>query len=58
MADNFAQRIYTFDQTNSTLNICGDPNPTIDSINTNFNDSILTVDLNISHTSSSLTIGF
>jgi len=58
MIDNVAHKLYTFDQTNSTTNICGDPYPSIDAINTNFNDSIIIVDLNITHTGMTLDIGF
>jgi hypothetical protein len=58
MIDNVAQKLYTFDQTNSTANICGNPYPTYDSINTNFNDSMIIVDFNVTHTRSTLDISF
>jgi hypothetical protein len=51
MADNIAQKIYLFDQFNSTNNLCGDPSPVIDTINKNFNDSIINFDFNFTHTS-------
>lgn len=54
MVDNVAQKIYNFQQTNSTLNICGDPYPVIDSINKNYNDSIVQVDFLMNHNSSVL----
>ena len=58
MTDNIAQKIYLFDQFNSTINICGDPSPVIDTINKNFNDSIINVDFNFTHTSSTLDLSF
>ena len=58
MVDNVAQKIYTFDQNSTGLNICGDPYPSIDSMNTNFNDSITTVDFTVNHTRSVLDLGF
>lgn len=54
MVDNVAEKVYNFQQTNSTLNICGDPDPVIDSINKNFNDSIVLVDFVMNHNSSVL----
>lgn len=56
MVDNVAQKIYNFQQTNSTQNICGDPYPVIDTINKNFNDSVILVDFIASHNSSALNI--
>ena len=58
MVDNVAQKIYTFDQNSSSSNICGDPFPSIDSINTNFNDSIIDLDITINHTRSVLDLAF
>ena len=58
MVDNVAQQIYSFNQTSSTQNLCGDPYPTIDSFNTNFNDSVFLVDFTVNHTQSTLNIGF
>jgi len=58
MVDNFAVRTYLFGQTNSSTEICGDPNPVFDSINTNYKDSILIVDLNITHNSNILDVSF
>lgn len=57
MVDNKAEQIITFDQTNSTLEICGDPYP-IDSINTNYNDSIVLIDLNVTHSRSIVDLSF
>lgn len=54
MVDNAAQKIFNFQQTNSTINICGDPYPVVDSINKNYNDSIILVDFTIIHNSSVL----
>lgn len=58
MVDNVAEKIYTFDQNSTGSNICGDPFPSIDSINTNFNDSITTVDFTVNHTRSVLNLVF
>lgn len=38
------------------MNVCGDPTPVIDSINTAFNDGIVTITTTISHTALSATI--
>lgn len=54
MVDNAAQKIYNFQQTSSITNICGDPYPVVDSINKNYNDSIILVDFTINHNSSVL----
>jgi hypothetical protein len=58
MVDNVAAKIYTFGQTNSSSNLCGDPTPVLDSINNNYNDSILFVDFNTTHTSPFLDVSF
>ncbi len=38
--------------------MCGDPNPVYDSINTNFKDSIVTLDATIPHNNSVLNLAF
>ena len=58
MADNVAQKILLFDSSNSSTNICGDPNPVFDTINRNFNDSIVDLDVNFTHSSSTLDLSF
>lgn len=58
MVDNVAQKIYTFHHNSSSSNICGDPYPSIDSINTNFNDSIIDLDITVNHTRSFLDLAF
>lgn len=47
----------TFDSTNGgTTDFCGNPSPTPNSVDTNFNDLIVSVDVSFSHTASSLVI--
>jgi hypothetical protein len=58
MVDNRAEKIYTFDYTNSTVNLCGDPYPVINTINKNYNDSVIYLDINVTHSSSQLDISF
>lgn len=57
MVDNVAEKIYNFQQTNSTQEICGDPFPVVDSINKNYNDSIILVDFTMNHNSSIMNLG-
>jgi hypothetical protein len=57
MVDGTTASTLTFNSTNpGTTDICGDPTPIADSINTNFNDASTTVSVTISHTSSTATI--
>lgn len=47
----------TFDATNGgSTNLCGNPYPLTDSVNTNFNDVIQPIDITISHSSSTFTL--
>lgn len=57
MVDGVTVQVYTFNSTNGgTTDICGNPTPVTDTINTSFNDLIVSVSITIPHTSSSLTL--
>lgn len=50
---------FTFNSANAgTSNLCGNPSPILDAINTNYNDKIVNVDITIPHTASTLTVEF
>lgn len=56
--DGLTQKVYTWDSTFNGTDICGTPNPVIDSINLSYSDGAVALDINISHTASTLTLGF
>lgn len=56
--DGRTQRVYTWSSTFNGTDICGYPNPIIDSLNPSYSDGPVYLDLNISHSASTLTLGF
>ena len=40
------------------MNICGDPIPVIDSVNSNYNDTVINLNLTYTHTSPTMNIEF
>lgn len=58
MVDNQTQVLYQWNSTTGSTDICGDPHPVINGINSNYNDSIFTLNINVTHTSSTLNITF
>jgi hypothetical protein len=58
MVDSQTQISYQWNSTTGSNNICGDPNPVINGINSNFNDSIITLNINVTHTSPTLNLTF
>ena len=47
---------YLDNSNGGTTDICGNPTPIFDSINTNYNDIAITVNVSIPHTSSTLSL--
>ena len=59
MADGSTAGLFSFDSSNpGTSDLCGNPNPIPDSINTNYNDNLVTLNVTIAHSASSLTLTF
>jgi hypothetical protein len=57
MVDGTTAHTMTFDNTNAgSSDICGNPTPVADTVNTNFNDAIIPVSFTVLHTSSSLSL--
>jgi len=57
LVDGVSVQVYTFtSQNGGTTNLCGNPNPISDSINTNFNEVISFLNVTIPHSSSTLNI--
>jgi len=58
MVDNQTVIQYQWNSTTGSTNLCGDPNPVINGINSNYNDSIITLNINVTHTSANLNLTF
>jgi hypothetical protein len=57
MVDGTTAYLQTFNAMNGgTSDFCGNPNPITNTINTNYNDLILPIDITTPHTSSTLTL--
>lgn len=57
MVDGQTAKLYTFNAANGgSSDICGNPSPVADPLNTNFNEVIVSLDVSVAHSSSSLTI--
>lgn len=57
MVDSTSAAIFTFNSTNGgTSDLCGNPSPIYDSINTNYNDTIISLDVTVPHSGTSLTV--
>ncbi len=56
--DNQTQAVYTWNSSFPGTDICGNPNPIIDSLNPSYSDGPVSVDFNISHTNTNLVIVF
>lgn len=56
MVDGITQFTYTWDSTTGSSDICGNPNPITDALNTNFNEQIFSFDQTFAHTAQTLTI--
>jgi hypothetical protein len=57
LVDGVSVQVYTFtSQNGGTVDLCGNPKPVIDSINTNFNEVVRSLNVNVPHTSSTLNI--
>ena len=58
-ADAATVALLSFNGSNpGSADICGNPAPTFDTINTNFNENIATVNVTFPHSASSLTLAF
>ena len=59
MVDGVTAQILYFNSTSpGTSDICGNPTPIPDSINTNYNDYIVSLDMTVPHSASTLTLTF
>jgi hypothetical protein len=58
MADGVTQASVTLDGSSGTSNLCGNSAPIVDSVNTNYNEKIVTIDTTFPHSASSLTLAF
>lgn len=58
MVDDQTQIYYQWNSTTGSSDICGDPNPIINGINSNYNQSIVNLNINVTHTSSTLNLTF
>lgn len=59
MADGITAALFTFDSSNpGSSDLCGNPSPIPDSINTNFNENIVSLNVTIPHTSPNLNVTF
>lgn len=59
MVDGTSAALYTWNSSNGgTVDICGNPSPFIDSVNTNYNELITNINVTVPHSSSSLTVNF
>lgn len=59
MVDGVTAQLYTWNSTNGgTTDLCGNPSPIPDTINTNFNDLVTSLDVTLAHFSSSLNLTF
>jgi hypothetical protein len=57
MVDGVTALVYTFNSTNGgTTDLCGNPTPVTDPINTSYNDLIVPISFTIPHTSSSIAL--
>ena len=57
MVDGTTAYTLTFNNTNAgSSDICGNPTPVADTVNTNFNDAIIPVSFTVSHTSPLLSL--
>jgi hypothetical protein len=55
--DGLTQKVYTWNSSFNGSDICGIPNPVIDSLNPSYSDGPVSLDLNVTHNASTLTLG-
>lgn len=57
--DSTTVRTLTFNSSNpGSADICGNPSPILDSVNTNYNEQIVALDVTVAHTATTLTVEF
>mgnify|MGYP000894150875 FL=1 len=56
--DGITQKVYTWSSSFNSTDICGTPSPVLDSMNPSYSDGPVSLDINITHTAASLTLGF
>lgn len=58
MVDNVTQQMYQWNSTTGNTNLCGDPSPVYNSLNTNYNEFIINLNINVTHTAATLNLTF
>ena len=56
MVDSVTKFTYTWGSSTGTSDFCGNPNPVIDLVNTNFKDEVFSLDLRVPHTAQTLSL--
>ena len=57
MVDGVTAYLQTFTASNGgTTDFCGNPSPITNTVNTNYNDLVVPIDITVSHTSSTFTL--
>lgn len=56
--DGYTQKVYTWNSSFNGTDICGTPNPVVDSLNPSYSDGPVNLDINVTHNASTLTLGF
>lgn len=56
--DGYTQKVYSWNSSFNGTDICGTPSPVIDSLNPSYSDGAVSLDINVTHNASTLTLGF
>ena len=58
MIDGVTVKLFTWNETTGTTDLCGNPTPIPDSINKNYNDTFVNIDVVIPHSNPSINLTF